>query len=254
MLKLAMPVLLIVGIIANFAHQTALGNLLVLAPYKLHPLWHTNVLGLLFLISAIAVGFPMMMFESLVAAWSLKLKPEMHLLTAVAKVTVPMMAVYLALKVGDVIVGGNTSYLFDGSRLSLFWWIEVILGALVPTLMLLSKTVRNSPKLLFVAATLLVAGLVFNRMNVFVFAYQPPFGKTYIPSVVEFGVTIGLFSALILGYRVIVTYFPVISQPKHKAPDPVEPAESKPVEPAPAPPVIATPELPAALPQVGVTA
>jgi Ni/Fe-hydrogenase subunit HybB-like protein/Fe-S-cluster-containing dehydrogenase component len=253
MLKLAMPVLLIVGVVANFLHQTALGNLLVIAPYKLHPLWHSNILGLLFLISAIAVGFPMMMFESLFASWSLKLKPEMHVLTAVAKLTVPMMAAYLVLKVADVFVRGNGGYLFDGSILSLFWWIEVTVGGLLPTVMLVSKKVRSSPRLLFVAAALLVAGLVFNRMNVFVFAYKPPFGKTYIPSVAEFGVTIGLFSALILGYRVIVTYFPVISQPK-KGHDHAEPApapKAPPVEPAP---VVAATDLPAVLPQVGVTA
>jgi Ni/Fe-hydrogenase subunit HybB-like protein/Fe-S-cluster-containing dehydrogenase component len=254
MLKLAMPVLLIVGVVANFLHQTALGNLLVIAPYKLHPLWHSNILGLLFLVSAIAVGFPMMMFESLFASWSLKLKPEMHVLTAVAKLTVPMMSVYLVLKVADVFLRGNGAYLFDGSFLSLFWWIEVTVGALLPTLMLVSKKVRNSPRLLFAAAALLVAGLVFNRMNVFVFAYKPPFGKTYIPSIAEFGVTIGLFSALMLGYRVIVTYFPVISQPKKKGHEHAEPAaapKAPPVEPSPA---VATVEIPAVLPQVGVTA
>jgi Ni/Fe-hydrogenase subunit HybB-like protein len=90
-------------------------------------------------------------------------------------------------------------------------------GAVIPLLMLLSGRVRRSPRLLFVAASLIVLGVLFNRVNVFLIGYRPPYAtKTYIPAFGEFAVTIGLIACLMLVYRVIVTYLPVISQPKAK--------------------------------------
>jgi Ni/Fe-hydrogenase subunit HybB-like protein len=57
-----------------------------------------------------------------------------------------------------------------------------------------------------------VLGVALNRVNVFLIAYNPPYAtKAYFPSLGEFAVTIGLISALILIYRVVVTYFPVIA-------------------------------------------
>jgi Ni/Fe-hydrogenase subunit HybB-like protein len=54
-------------------------------------------------------------------------------------------------------------------------------------------------------------------VNVFLVAYNPPAAtKTYVPSLIEFAVTIGLIATLIFCYRVVVTYFPVISQPKRR--------------------------------------
>jgi Ni/Fe-hydrogenase subunit HybB-like protein len=85
-------------------------------------------------------------------------------------------------------------------------------------MMFASGRVRRSPRLLLVAASLVVLGVVFNRVNVFLIGYHPPYAtRAYFPSVGEFAVTIGLFAALMLCYRVIVTYLPVISQPKVRA-------------------------------------
>jgi Ni/Fe-hydrogenase subunit HybB-like protein/Fe-S-cluster-containing dehydrogenase component len=217
-LEKAMPVLIIVGCVAALLHQSALGNLLVITPYKLHPLWHTPVLSLLFLISAIGGGgFAMMVFESLLASWSLKLKPEMHVLSSLARFIPPVMGLYLVAKLADMYFRHTYSYLGHLNLLSVCWVLEVGLGVLVPVLMLLFKRVRHSPRLLFVAATLIVFGVVFNRINVFLIGYHPPYSKPYFPSAAEFGITLGLMAALMFFYRLIVIYFPVISQERKGA-------------------------------------
>jgi Ni/Fe-hydrogenase subunit HybB-like protein len=91
-------------------------------------------------------------------------------------------------------------------------------GVLLPLVMLLVPAVRRSPRLLFAAVTLIVSGVLFNRVNVFLIGYRPPYAtKTYFPSIAEFAVTIGLIACLMLVYRVVVTYFPVISQPESEA-------------------------------------
>ena len=104
--------------------------------------------------------------------------------------------------------------MLDGSIQSVCFIIEMVFGLIVPFAMLLSARVRNTPRLLFTAALLVVLGVALNRINVFLVAYQPPYTtKSYFPSLSEIAVTVGLISLLMLVYRVIVTYLPVISQP-----------------------------------------
>ena len=87
---------ILLGVVLSCAHQSSLGTLMVIAPSKLHPLWHTPVLPLLFLLSAFAVGLSMATFESLTAARSLKLTPEMPVLRRVARMIPFLLLVYLA--------------------------------------------------------------------------------------------------------------------------------------------------------------
>lgn len=206
---------IIAGVVLSCLHQSSLGNLMVIAPSKVHPLWYTPILSLLFLLSAIAVGFPMVIFESLYASWSLKLKPEMHLLSTLAKYVPVLLGAYLAFKIGDMLIRGSYVYLMDGSIQSTMFIIEMVLGLVIPVAMLLSARVRCTPRWLFLAALLIVLGIALNRVNVFLVAYQPPYAtKTYIPSIGEVAVTVGLVSLLILTYRIVVTYLPVISHPR----------------------------------------
>ena len=207
---------IIAGVVLSCLHQSSLGNLMVIAPSKVHPLWYTPILALLFLLSAIAVGFPMVIVESLWASWSLRLKPEMHVLSALAKYIPVFLGVYLAVKVADLLVRESFVHLTDGSVESALFVIEILFGLVLPLGMLLSARVRRTPRWLLFAALLVVLGVALNRVNVFLVAYNPPYAtKTYFPSIGEFAVTIGLVAALVLAYRVTVTYLPVISHPGH---------------------------------------
>jgi vacuolar-type H+-ATPase subunit I/STV1 len=76
-----MWVFIIAGVVLSCMHQSSLGSLMLIAPTKLHPLWYTPMLPLLFLTSAIAVGYPMVVFEATLATTSLKLDAEMKILT-----------------------------------------------------------------------------------------------------------------------------------------------------------------------------
>jgi Ni/Fe-hydrogenase subunit HybB-like protein len=141
----------------------------------------------------------------------------MNLLAPLARYIPVMLSLYLAAKIGDMVWRGSYVYLTDGSVQSICWILEVLLGVVAPLGMLLLGRVRRSPRLLFLAVSLIILGVVFNRVNVFLVGYHPPYAvRTYFPSVGEFAVTIGLIATLMLVYRVIVTYLPVISQPKAK--------------------------------------
>jgi len=113
-----MFVLVIAGCTLSCLHQSSLGNLMVIAPSKLHPLWWTPFSPLLFLLSAIAVSFPMVIWESLVAAWSLKLKPEMDVLGPLARFVPLTLGIYLAAKLADMVWRGTYVYLGEGGYMS----------------------------------------------------------------------------------------------------------------------------------------
>lgn len=211
----AMWVFVILGVVLSCMHQSSLGSLMLVAPTKLHPLWYTPVLPLLFLSSAIAVGFPMVVVETTLAASSFKLDNEMDLLTPLTRITVFLLGFYMVVKLGDMVARGTWVYLLDGTGQTNAFIVEVLFGVMVPWIMLLSRRVRQSPRGLFTAAALIVGGVVLNRINVFIVGFRPPLSQdSYFPAPGEILVTLGLIAALMFIYRCAVTWLPVLQASK----------------------------------------
>ena len=211
-LGLTMFIFVIAGVVLSTLHQSSLGTLMIIAGPKMHPLWQTPILPLLFLLSAISVGFPMIIFESMIASKSFGLKPEMEALSSLASTIAPLLGIYLAFKIGDMVIRGTFVYLLEPTTQSIMFTIEVVVGIIIPLRMFLSKAVLKSPPLLFTASALVIFGVLLNRINNFIVAYNPPYKfSTYFPSIGEISVTVGFVAILILLYRIIVLNFPVIS-------------------------------------------
>jgi Ni/Fe-hydrogenase subunit HybB-like protein len=204
---------IIAGVVLSCLHQSSLGALMLIAPSKIHPLWWTPILPLLFLLSAIAVGFPMVVFESMIASKSFGRKPEMHVLSPLSRIIPVLLGIYLAFKAGDAAIRGTYRYFFDGTVESRMFTIEMLLGVIIPMALLFSSQVRRSPRWLFISSALVVFGVALNRINVFLTSYSPPYAETaYFPALGEIVVTVGLIAGLMFCYRVIVTVFPVLSR------------------------------------------
>lgn len=203
---------LIAGVVLSCLHQSSLGTLMVIAPYKMHPLWYTQLLPLLFLLSAIAVGFPMVIFESMIASRSFDRKPELKVLIPMSKMISPILGLYFITRIIDLTIRDAWVHVLEGSLQSYMFLIEFIIGVTIPLVMLFFEKIRKTPKWLFVASTLyIVFGVLLNRVNVFFIAYQPQYRVSqYIPSIGEFAVTIGLIAGLMLVYRAFVTIFPIL--------------------------------------------
>ena len=208
-----MSIFIILGVVLSCLHQSSLGTLMVIAPTKVHPLWYTPISPLLFLLSAIAVGFPMVIFESLLASRSFKLEPEREVLSSLAAYIPVILGVYLAAKIVDLTLRDAWPYVLEGSLQSTTWLIEVVVGVAMPIIILSSRKLRQSMTALFVAASLVVIfGVALNRINMFLIAYKPLYPvKSYFPSIYEISVTVGLIAALVLLYRAIIMIFPVIA-------------------------------------------
>jgi Ni/Fe-hydrogenase subunit HybB-like protein len=212
-----MFIFIIAGVVLSTLHQSSLGTLMVIAGPKMHPLWQTPILPLLFLISAVAVGLPMIIFESLAASRSLGLNSEMSVLSRLGKMVAPLLGVYLSVKLVDMVIRGTYVYLTEMNTQSVMFVIEIVVGIIIPLRMLFSEKVLNSKLWLFVAASLVVIGVMLNRINCFLIAYSAPYAlDSYFPSFGEISVTVGFISILVLLYRALVMFLPILSLPDKK--------------------------------------
>jgi Ni/Fe-hydrogenase subunit HybB-like protein len=78
-----MFIYIIAGVVLSCLHQSSLGTLMVIAGPKMHPLWQTPILPLLFLLSAITVGLPMVILISIICSKSFGIKPDMEALSGI---------------------------------------------------------------------------------------------------------------------------------------------------------------------------
>lgn len=203
---------IIAGVVLSCLHQSSLGTLMIIAGPKMHPLWQTPILPMLFLLSAISVGFPMVIFESSISTKSFKLKPETEVLSGLARFIGPILGIYLAAKIIDMLIRGTYVYLTEFSLESVMFSVEVLIGVALPLKLFMSDYIRKSPEGLFIASSLVIFGVFMNRLNNFVIAYNPPYAQsTYFPSIGEISVTVGFIALEVLIYRVCVMIFPVIS-------------------------------------------
>ena len=205
---------IILGVVLSCLHQSSLGTLMMLAGPKIHPLWQTPIAPLLYLLSAFSVGFPMVIMESILASRSFGLKPEMDVLSKLARFVGPLLGVYLAFKISDMVIRETFIYLPDLSLQSIMFIIEIAVGVILPLIIFLDYKALKSPYWIFIASVLVIFGVFLNRFNNFIIAYSPPNATTsYFPSIGEISVTVGFIAIEVLLYRFFVRLFPIIAQP-----------------------------------------
>lgn len=218
-LNKVMFIFIIAGVVLSCLHQSSLGTLMVIAGPKMHPLWQTPILPLLFLLSAISVGFPMVIFESLITSKSFGLKPEMKILSNLGSMVAPMLGIYLSFKIGDMVIRKTFVYLNEINTASVLFAIEVVVGIIVPLRIFLSPKLTKTPLGLFIGSSLVIFGVLLNRINNFIVAYTPPYQfHSYFPSLGEIAVTLGFVALEVLLFRAFVMIFPIVSVPQYVTP------------------------------------
>lgn len=200
-----------VGILLPTMHQSSLGTLAVVAGHQISPLWQTQLLPPLFLISAVLMGYALVPFESMLASMGLVRPMETPLLAKISKVALIVTLVYLAIRIGDLLWRGALGLAFTASLDALMFWIEMALFV-APVLMLMSPANRVKSRMIFLSATsLLLAGSLY-RLNIYIIGYHPTAGAnwSYFPSATEMLVTLGVFSLEVMLYLIFVKRLPVL--------------------------------------------
>jgi len=209
-LKKAMPWIIALGLLLPTMHQSSLGSLMLLTGKKLHALWSTPLLPLLFLISCVGMGFAAVVFESTLSSRAFHRPRDSRMLAGLAKAMIPILLVFTVLRVLDLALRGRLGLVFTPDRHALLFWLETIFF-LAPVFMLRRETQRLDPGNLFRAAMLMMTAGGLYRFDTFLLAFHPGVQYAYFPSVLETLTTVGIVAFEVLAYIVIVKRFPILS-------------------------------------------
>ena len=207
-LERALPWVIALGVLLPTMHQSSLGSLMLLAGRKIHPLWQTPALPLLFLLSSIAMGYAAVVLEAMLTVAGFGLRCELPLLRGLKPAALVALVGYAGVRVADLAWRGQLGAVLALDRHALLFLAEMAL-ALVPAAMLAWG--RDDPPTLFRAAALLATGGILYRLSTFLIAYDPGQGWRYFPSVAELLVTVGLIAGELLTYLVLVKRLPILA-------------------------------------------
>ncbi|CAA7625745.1 hydrogenase 2 cytochrome b type component [Candidatus Terasakiella magnetica] len=199
------------GVLLPTMHQSSLGSLLVVFGYQIHPLWQTPLLPLLFLLTAVCMGFAIVILEATLAAIGFKrdIADELPLLSKIGKIIMGILIAYLAIRLGDLVLRGHLGKIFSSGIKSLMFLIEMA-AFIYPVVVLSTPANRKRLSKLLGAAMSMLTGAVLYRIDAFLVAYDTGPGWHYFPSVPEMMVTIGVIAIEVLAYIVFVRKFPVL--------------------------------------------
>jgi formate dehydrogenase iron-sulfur subunit len=219
----ATPALLaIAGIVFATMHQSSLGSLFLVMPDKLDPMWWSPIMPVYYLLSSLVAGTALVILIEMWIASGYKRTLRIEQLATIGKITFAFLAVFNAVRIGDVILRGQLPRLFTSPKSALFL-TEIVVGGIVPLVLLCSNRLRRRPSVLAWASLLAVLGVVFNRVNAVFFGMtlngpMPQIApQSYFPSVWEWGLSVGMIAAAILVYRIGADQFPVLPKAEPQA-------------------------------------
>ena len=215
-IKMTIP-LTIFGVTLSTLHQSSLGSLYLIAPGKLYPLWYSPFMPMFFFVSSMAAGASMVIFEGMFAHKGVHqymdkthLREADQVVFSFARAASFILFAYFMLKLIDMLVQANIPYLFTGYGA---WWMVEMLGfVLLPALLYAKGARERRLGLCRFAAANTVIGIVLNRFNVsmIAFNYALPSSERYFPSIWEICISIFVVTMIVTVYRFIVYHMPVL--------------------------------------------
>lgn len=202
----------IFGVMLSTLHQSSLGAVFLIAPSKMSPLWFSNFMPYMFLISAIAMGLAMVSTESMLSAKAFNHKIDKEIFLGLARGLFTTLVIYLLLKTYFLVSTNSLGLAFNGSLPSNMFLLEVGLGVIIPLLFLANRKIRTSINGIAGVNWLVIIGVLVNRMNVCLFSmeeYNTAIGSDYFPSAMELFLTVGLISLGVFLFKMAAQYLPL---------------------------------------------
>ena len=205
-------VFVIAGIALSTLHQSSLGTLFLATPYRLHPLWHTDLLPFFFFVTAVGLGCLSISFVTIVTHRLYEAKPPMEAISGLARISSIVLLFYMVAKFAEIIIAKEASLLIQPVPDTLNFWIEMLFSALIPGMLLLRRSFRESEGAVFWIGLMALLGVSLNRINVAGLATVSSTHSFYLPSWTEWTVTIGILAGAALIFFYLVERFEVFPQ------------------------------------------
>jgi len=209
--------LTIFGVVLSTLHQSSLGALFLIAPSKLHPLWYSSYLPVFFFVSSVFAGLSMVIFEGTLShRFFHQHMDDTHLAEAgplvlgFGKAASLTLAGYFAIKIIGIAAGDNWHYL--STRYGTWFLIELLGFVALPCFLYAVGVRDKNLKLIRWTALWTVLGVIINRLNVSVIAFNwhLPADERYCPHWMEISISIFLVTVGVIVYRFVAKRMPVL--------------------------------------------
>ncbi len=207
----------IFGITLSTLHQSGLGALYLMAKEKIHPLWYSEFIPILFFVSSIFAGLSMVIFEGSITykVFSDQISEKNHrdhhkIIRGLSKICAGALFAYFFLQVLVFVHSKNWDYLNTTMG---YWYLTEMLGfVLLPMLLFYASYRRNNVTLIKVAAVITMLGVIINRLNLTVIGFRWDAAVHYVPSWMEIVVTLAVIFTEVWIFRWVINRLPVLRE------------------------------------------
>jgi Ni/Fe-hydrogenase subunit HybB-like protein len=207
----------IFGITLSTLHQSGLGALYLMAKDKIHPLWYSEFIPILFFVSSIFAGLSMVIFEGSIShkVFSDQITEKNHhahnsILRGLSKICTGAMFAYLFLIIVVFVHGKNWIYLNTPMG---YWYLTEVIGfVMLPMILFYYSYRHNNVLLIKIASIITILGIIVNRLNVTVIGFRWDAATQYFPSWMEIVVTLAVIFTEIWIFRWVINRMPVLRE------------------------------------------
>ena len=205
----------IFGITLSTLHQSGLGALYLMAKDKIHPLWYSEFIPIMFFVSSIFAGLSMVIFEGSIShkVFSSQISEKNHhsqknIVIGLSKICAGAMFAYFFLQMLVFIHGQNWDLLNTPMG---YWWLLEMLGfVLLPMILFFYSYRSQNITMIKVASVITMLGIILNRLNVTVIGFRWDMAIRYVPTWMELVVTLAVIFTEIWIFRWVITRMPVL--------------------------------------------
>jgi Ni/Fe-hydrogenase subunit HybB-like protein len=207
----------IFGITLSTLHQSGLGALYLMARDKIHPIWYSEFIPVMFFVSSIFAGLSMVIFEGSISHRVFfdqiseeNRKAHHGIIRGLSKICAVAMFAYFFLQVLVFVHGKRWDLL--NTPLGYWYILEMIGFVLLPLALYFYSYRRNNTILIKVAAVLTMLGVILNRLNVTVIGFKWAASIRYVPTWMEIVVTLTVIFTEIWIFRWVINRMPVLRE------------------------------------------
>ena len=207
----------IFGIALSTLHQSGLGALFLMAKSKIHPLWYSEFIPILFFLSSIFAGLSLVVVLESISQKVFRekmsfLNKTSHrpIMFGIARICTVSMFVYFFMTILVFLHGKNGNYLNTGW--GSWYLVEVIGFVLIPCMIFLTAYRKQNLGLVRLAASMAVIGIILNRLNISTISFRWFDNSIPVPTIMEVVVSVAVIFVQIHVFRWIARRMPVYTE------------------------------------------
>ena len=196
-------------------HQSSLGALMLLAGERVHPLWQSPWLPVLYLGAASFMSFGCVAGTTMLCCLMWKRVMDWDVLNEAAEITTWLIFGWLGLRFLDILFRGAFLTAFHFDRFAGVFWLEMILISVGGWLLRQSIRTRDA-QFMFGGYILSSLGGMIYRFSPTTLAFRPNPEALYFPATIEILVSLGFICLGVAGFLVAVKRLAILPAPLYE--------------------------------------